>query len=74
MQVIKKDGRLQSLDVIKIRNSILGASIDSDTITFYGEEPEIKIPKIVKKTGELSETTFQNKSLYRDYANFEIEI
>ena len=32
MQVIKKDGRIQSLDIIKIRSSILGASIDSDTI------------------------------------------
>ena len=32
MQVIKKDGRIQSLDVIKIRSSILGASIDSNTI------------------------------------------
>ena len=47
-----------------IRNSLTHGlvDIDSDTITFYGEEPEIKIPKIVKKTGELSETTFQNKS------------
>ena len=47
-----------------IRNSLTHGlvDIDSDTIAFYGEEPEIKIPKIVKKTGELSETTFQNKS------------
>jgi len=32
MRVIKKDGRIQSLDIIKIRSSILGASIDSNTI------------------------------------------
>ena len=40
MQVIKKDGRLQSLDVIKIRRSILGASIDSDTII---NEADLKV-------------------------------
>lgn len=32
MRVIKKDGRIQSLDIGKIRSSILGASIDSKTI------------------------------------------
>lgn len=32
MRVIKKGGRIQSLDIIKIRSSILGASIDSNTI------------------------------------------
>ena len=40
MQVIKKDGRIQSLDVIKIRSSILGASIDSDTII---NEADLKV-------------------------------
>lgn len=40
MQVIKKDGRVQSLDVIKIRSSILGASIDSDTII---NEADLKV-------------------------------
>ena len=40
MQVIKKDGRIQSLDVIKIRSSILGASIDSNTII---NESDLKV-------------------------------
>lgn len=40
MQVIKRDGRVQSLDVIKIRSSILGASIDSDTII---NEADLKV-------------------------------
>lgn len=40
IQVIKKDGRVQSLDVIKIRSSILGASIDSDTII---NEADLKV-------------------------------
>ena len=40
MNVIKKDGRIQSLDVIKIRSSILGASIDSDTII---NEADLKV-------------------------------
>ncbi|MDU2490345.1 MAG: ATP cone domain-containing protein [Clostridium celatum] len=40
MQVIKKDGRIQSLDIIKIRSSILGASIDSDTII---NEADLKV-------------------------------
>lgn len=40
MQVIKKDVRVQSLDVIKIRSSILGASIDSDTII---NEADLKV-------------------------------
>lgn len=40
MQVIKRDGRIQSLDVIKIRSSILGASIDSDTII---NEADLKV-------------------------------
>ena len=32
MKVIKKDGRIQSFDIIKVRSSILSASIDSNTI------------------------------------------
>lgn len=40
MQVIKRDVRVQSLDVIKIRSSILGASIDSDTII---NEADLKV-------------------------------
>ena len=32
MKVIKKDGRIQSFDISKVRSSILGASIDSNTI------------------------------------------
>ncbi len=40
MKVIKKDGRIQSLDVIKVRSSILGASIDSDTII---NEADLKV-------------------------------
>lgn len=40
MQVIKRDGRVQSLDVIKIRSSILDASIDSDTII---NEADLKV-------------------------------
>ena len=40
MQVIKKDGRIQSLDIIKIRSSILGASIDSYTII---NESDLKV-------------------------------
>ena len=32
MKVIKKDGRIENLEIIKIRSSILGASIDSNTI------------------------------------------
>lgn len=40
MQVIKRDVRVQSLDVIKIISSILGASIDSDTII---NEADLKV-------------------------------
>ena len=40
MQVIKKDGRIQSLDVIKIRSSILGEYIDSNTII---NESDLKV-------------------------------
>ncbi|MEN8078034.1 ATP cone domain-containing protein [Clostridioides difficile] len=40
MRVIKKDGRIQSFDIIKIRSSILGASIDSNTII---NEADLKV-------------------------------
>ena len=40
MNVIKKDGRIESLEIIKIRSSILGASIDSNTII---NESDLKV-------------------------------
>ena len=40
MKVIKKDGRIQSFDISKVRSSILGASIDSNTII---NESDLKI-------------------------------
>lgn len=40
MKVIKRDGRVQSFEIIKIRSSILGASIDSNTII---NEADLKI-------------------------------
>ena len=40
MRVIKKDGRIQSFDIIKIRSSILSASIDSNTII---NEADLKV-------------------------------
>lgn len=40
MTVIKRDGRIQEFDVIKIRSSILGASIDSNTII---NESDLKV-------------------------------
>ena len=54
MQVIKKDGRIQSLDVIKIRSSILGASIDSNTII---NESDLKIVsnRVVKVLNSIRE-------------------
>ena len=54
MRVIKKDGRIQSLDVIKIRSSILGASIDSNTII---NESDLKIVsnRVVKVLNSIRE-------------------
>lgn len=40
MKVIKKDGRIENLEIIKIRSSILGASIDSNTII---NESDLKV-------------------------------
>ena len=40
MKVIKKDGRIQSFDISKVRSSILGASIDSNIII---NEADLKI-------------------------------
>lgn len=40
MKVIKKDGRIQSFYTSKVRSSILGASIDSNTII---NEADLKI-------------------------------
>ncbi|MDU3722800.1 MAG: ATP cone domain-containing protein, partial [Clostridium celatum] len=40
MKIIKKDGRIQDLEVEKIKNSIWGASKDSNTII---NESDLKI-------------------------------
>lgn len=40
MEVIKKDSRIQSFEISKIRSSILGASIDSNTII---NEADLKV-------------------------------
>ena len=40
MKVIKKDGRIENLEIIKIRSSILGASIDSNRII---NESDLKV-------------------------------
>lgn len=40
MDVIKKDGRIQKFDIIKIRSSILNASIDSNIII---NEEDLKV-------------------------------
>lgn len=40
MRVIKRNSRMQEFDIIKIRSSILGASIDSNTII---NEADLKI-------------------------------
>lgn len=61
MRVIKKDGRIQSLDITKIRNSILSASIDSNTI--INEEDlkrvsnrVVEVLEVMRKDEELSST------------------
>lgn len=47
-----------------LRNSLTHGLVEHtpDLITFYGQEPMIKLPKINAKTKELVETEFQNKS------------
>ena len=54
MKVIKKDGRIQSFDIIKVRSSILGASIDSNTII---NESDLKIVsnRVVKVLNSIRE-------------------
>jgi len=52
MNVIKKDGRIESLEIIKIRSSILGASIDSNRII---NESDLKVisNRVVKVLQEI---------------------
>lgn len=52
MKVIKKDRRIQSFDITKVRSSILGASIDSNTII---NESDLKIisSRVLKELKEL---------------------
>ena len=54
MKVIKKDGRIQSFDISKVRSSILGASIDSNTII---NESDLKIVsnRVVKVLNSIRE-------------------
>ena len=54
MKVIKKDGRIQSFDLSKVRSSILGASIDSNTII---NESDLKIVsnRVVKVLNSIRE-------------------
>ena len=54
-----------------MRNSITHGLVEHNdgTLVFYGEEPQITLPKINSKTKELSEYTFQNKG-----RTFEISI
>ena len=54
MKVIKKDGRIQSFDISKVRSSILGASIDSNTII---NESDLKIfsNRVVKVLNSIRE-------------------
>lgn len=61
MRVIKKDGRIQSLDITKIRNSILAASIDSNTIINEADLKRVsnrvvEVLKVMRKDEELSST------------------
>lgn len=61
MRVIKKDGRIQSLDIIKIRNSILAASIDSNTIINEADLKRVsnrvvEVLEVMRKDEELSST------------------
>ena len=54
MKVIKKDGRIQSFDISKVRSSILGESIDSNTII---NESDLKIVsnRVVKVLNSIRE-------------------
>ena len=54
MKVIKKDGRILSFDISKVRSSILGASIDSNTII---NESDLKIVsnRVVKVLNSIRE-------------------
>ena len=54
MKVIKKDGRIQSFDISKVRSSILGAYIDSNTII---NESDLKIVsnRVVKVLNSIRE-------------------
>ena len=54
MKVIKKDGRIQSFDISKVRSSILGASIESNTII---NESDLKIVsnRVVKVLNSIRE-------------------
>ena len=61
MRVIKKDGRIQSLDITKIRNSILAASIDSNTIINEADLKRVsnrvvEVLEVMRKDEELSST------------------
>lgn len=48
----------------KLRNALTHGLVEChDTnLVFYGEEPVIKLPRLKKKTGELTEVSFQNNS------------
>lgn len=52
MDLIKKDGRVQEISILKIRNSILGASIDSKSII---NESDLKIvdKRVMKRLEEI---------------------
>ena len=54
MKGIKKEGRIQSFDISKVRSSILGASIDSNTII---NESDLKIVsnRVVKVLNSIRE-------------------
>ena len=61
MRVIKKDGSIQSLDITKIRNSILAASIDSNTIINEADLKRVsnrvvEVLEVMRKDEELSST------------------
>ena len=64
MKIIKKDGRIQDLEVEKIKNSIWGASKDSNTII---NESDLKIltNRVIKiVTDEVQAIIIE--SLYKD--------
>ena len=69
MKVIKKDGRIQSFDISKVRSSILGASIDSNTII---NESDLKLVsnRVVKVLNSIREEKGLVYSIYSSQTLF----